>query len=194
MFSRTRYLALVPVAVTLLLLLTLPSDARAQTTTGAFAVAPIFNARGLASVVFMGGTVEQLEAASLASGANGAWAQDGSGAFQLLVVGGPAFLKDGFKAKFAGGFGVTAITLTRPQTSPTPLPVNTTPARVNVRRSGSGADVAITPDGTKALVTSNQTAGTVSVVSLADYATIAVIPVLRSRRASQSPQTAQGRW
>ena len=32
--------------------------------------------------------------------------------WQLLIVGGPSFLKDAFKAKFANDFGVTAITLT----------------------------------------------------------------------------------
>lgn len=116
-------------AVLLALLLSGDSirNAEAQTAPGTFAAAPVYDPRGLANVVFMGGTVDQLEAAALADGSNGAWAQDSTGAFQLLIVGGPAFLKDGFKAKFASGFGVTAITLTRAQTSITPPPVPTSP-------------------------------------------------------------------
>ena len=77
-----------------------------------FASRPTFNAAGLANVVFMGGTVDQLEMAAAIAGANGVWAQDSSGGFQVLVVRGPAFLKDAFKAKQPGSLGPTAVTLT----------------------------------------------------------------------------------
>ena len=45
--------------------------------------------------MFIGGTIDQLEMAAAIGGANGVWAQDPAGAFHLLVVRGPAFLKDG---------------------------------------------------------------------------------------------------
>ncbi|MEI7925338.1 MAG: hypothetical protein WCI61_03975, partial [Chloroflexota bacterium] len=65
-------------------------------------------------VIFSGGTADQLEAAASGAKATGAWVQDSSGAYRLLVVGGPSFLKDQFKAQFPAGLGVnTAATLTR---------------------------------------------------------------------------------
>lgn len=79
---------------------------------GAFIAAPIFSASGQALVVFGGGTVDQLESASSAAKATGAWMQDATGGYQLLVVGGPAFLKSQFQAKFPGGIsGNTVATL-----------------------------------------------------------------------------------
>ena len=99
-----------------LLLLVPPGreGARAQGATGAFASAPIFNAAGQASVVFLGGDADELESAALGVGASGVWAQDTSGTFRLLVVGGPAFLKDAFRSAFPAGFpGATAVSLTR---------------------------------------------------------------------------------
>lgn len=81
---------------------------------GTFAAPPTFSTAGLASVVFNGGTVDQLEAAALSQRATGVWVQDSTGVYQLLVVGGPSFLKDAVKAKFPAGFsGVAAVTLTR---------------------------------------------------------------------------------
>ncbi|MDA0301551.1 MAG: IPT/TIG domain-containing protein [Chloroflexi bacterium] len=82
--------------------------------TGAFVGTPTFSASGQALVIFGGGTVDQLEAAAQGAKATGAWVQDGAGAYRLLVVGGPAFLKDRFKAQFPSGLGVNmAATLTR---------------------------------------------------------------------------------
>ena len=80
----------------------------------AFLAAPIFSASGQALVVFAGGSTDQLEAAAASAKATGAWAQDATGGFQLLVVGGPVFLKDQFRATFAAGLRPnTPMTLTR---------------------------------------------------------------------------------
>ena len=82
--------------------------------TGSFAAAPIFSTSGQALVIFTGGTVDQLEGAAVNAKATGVWMQDSTGAYQLLVIGGPAFLKDQFKAKFPSGFaGNTPATVTR---------------------------------------------------------------------------------
>ena len=81
---------------------------------GAFVAAPVFSASGQALVIFGGGTVDQLEGASSSAKATGAWVQDVSGTYRLLVVGGPTFLKDQFKASFAAGLNAnTVATLTR---------------------------------------------------------------------------------
>ena len=75
---------------------------------------PAFATNGQALAVFNGGTVAELEAAVSAQQARGAWAQDGTGGFHLLVVGGASFLKDAFIAKFPSGFaGPTAMTLVK---------------------------------------------------------------------------------
>ncbi len=115
------------------------SAVQAQTPSGTFAATPTFSANGQAAVVFLGGSVDQLEAAARTSTASGVWAQDGSGAFRLLVVGGPVFLRSEFTAKFPNGFsGATAVTLTRPlgvtatpppivTSTPTPLPPTSFP-------------------------------------------------------------------
>ena len=88
-------------------------DAWAQVpTAGTFASAPAYSTSGQAAVVFRGGTVDQLEAAARLTSAGGVWAQSPNGAFQLLVVDGPAFLRDAFKAQFPAGFSFsTAVTL-----------------------------------------------------------------------------------
>ena len=76
--------------------------------------ASAFGASGAALGIYTGGTVDQLEAAASAAGATGAWVQDRTGAFQLLVVSGPPFLKDAFKARFPSGLASSAaLTLTR---------------------------------------------------------------------------------
>lgn len=81
---------------------------------GTFVAPPVFGANGQAAVVFLGGTVDQLSMAAGAAKASGAWMQDSAGTFQLLIVGGPSFLADTFKAKFPAGFGgAVAVTLTR---------------------------------------------------------------------------------
>lgn len=103
------------------------SAAQAQTPSGTFAATPAFSANGQAAVVFLGGSVDQLEVAARTSTASGVWAQDGGGAFRLLVVGGPAFIRSEFTAKFPNGFsGATAVTLTRPiGSTATPPPIVT---------------------------------------------------------------------
>ena len=92
---------------------------RAQTPSpGTFAASPVFSESGLAAVVFNGGTPAQLESASLQVGATGAWVQDSSGTFRLLIVGGPAFLSTTFSGAFPNGLGITAVTLTGRTISP----------------------------------------------------------------------------
>ena len=86
----------------------------AAAASGAFAAPPAFGAGKQAYAVFMGGTVAQLSTAAAGGGATGVWAQDSTGAFYLLVIGGPAFLNEGFTARFPSGFTTaTAVTLTR---------------------------------------------------------------------------------
>ncbi|MGE3857478.1 MAG: hypothetical protein AB7G21_11045, partial [Dehalococcoidia bacterium] len=70
----------------------------AEAQAAGFASAPRYSAGGLAGVVFMGGTLAELEAAAVAGGASGIWAQDAGGRFVLLVVGGPAFVSEGVRA------------------------------------------------------------------------------------------------
>ncbi len=87
----------------------------AAQTSGSFVSAPVFNTAGIS---FAG-----LEAAAQVNGATGVWAQDRSGAYALLVVNGPAFLKSSFTAAFPSGFsGPTAMTLVRAGTAPAPAP------------------------------------------------------------------------
>ncbi len=66
------------------------ADASAQVAAGSFAAVPVFGATGLASVVFMGGSVDQLETVTLAVGASGAWVQAADGSFSILIAGGPS--------------------------------------------------------------------------------------------------------
>ena len=81
---------------------------------GTLAAEPVFGARGLALAVYNGGSVAQLESAARAAGAAGAWVQDADGGYLLLILDGPGFVNDGFRARFAGGFATaTALTLTR---------------------------------------------------------------------------------
>ena len=81
---------------------------------GRFSATPVFSPGGQALAIYVGGTVAQLEAAARTSNATGIWVQDASGGYQLLVVNGPAFLRDAFAARFASGFaGVVAVTLVR---------------------------------------------------------------------------------
>ncbi|MFA7249097.1 MAG: SH3 domain-containing protein [Dehalococcoidia bacterium] len=78
-----------------------------------FATPPVFNAtNGQAAAVFLGGTVDELIAAAADAKATGVWVQDSGGAFQLVIVGAPAFMLDAFRAKFASPFSVpVAVTL-----------------------------------------------------------------------------------
>ncbi len=82
--------------------------------TPGFTGPPVFGAGLIAQVVFPGGSVADLETATASAGGTGVWAQDAAGAYQLLVVGGPGFLKDAFGAKFPGGFmTLVAVTVVR---------------------------------------------------------------------------------
>ena len=91
-----------------------PTTAPAIPMTGTFATAPRFDASGRGLVVFGGGSVDQLASAVRQSGASGAWVQDQTGAFQLLITNGPAFLADAFRAAFPGGLSPsTAVLLSR---------------------------------------------------------------------------------
>ena len=86
----------------------------AGTGTGTFSSPPNFGTGKMAQVVFTGGTVAQLDAATSAAGGTGAWVQDSTGAFRLLIVGAPAFLRSAFEAAFPVGFTtVTGVTVTR---------------------------------------------------------------------------------
>lgn len=91
-----------------------------------FASAPRYSAGGLGGVVFMGGSLAELEAAAAAAGASGIWAQDAGGRFVLLVVGGPTFVNEGFRAAFGSGFSApAALTLIRGTST---APASPTPA------------------------------------------------------------------
>ncbi len=103
----------------LLSMLGSPVDARAAAA-GTFLQTPTFTEAGLATVVFAGGTVAQLEEAARASGAAGAWIQDPAGAYRLLVIGGPPSLRDAFAVTFPGELGLTPVTLTAPRVAPPP--------------------------------------------------------------------------
>ena len=81
--------------------------------TGNFAAPVVYAPSGQALVVFRGGTVAQLEAAARAANATGVWAQDASGAYQLLIIGGASFIRDAFIAKIRSFTSDTAVTLVR---------------------------------------------------------------------------------
>ena len=82
-------------------------------TTGVLANMPTFAADGKALAVFNTGTVDQLTSEGVKVKATGIWVQDSSGAFRLLLIGGPAFINDQFRASFSGGFGVTSVLLVK---------------------------------------------------------------------------------
>lgn len=91
-----------------------------------------------------------MEAAASAVGAAGIWAQDAGGEYALLVIGGPSFINDPFRARFAAGFvPPVAITLTRPPgAAGTPTPVATpaaTPAPVSTPMVASATSPAGPP-------------------------------------------------
>jgi len=81
---------------------------------GTFLGAPVFSSGGTASVVYSGGTVADLEAAVVAGGGSGAWLQDATGEYRLLIVGAPPFLREAFQGAFPAGFSApVAVTVTR---------------------------------------------------------------------------------
>ena len=102
------------------------TPAQAQVGAGSFASAISYNTAGLGLAVFTGGSITQLEAAGQASSASGIWLQDASGAYQLLVIGGPVFLKAPIQAAFPNGLQTTAVTVVR-AAAPTPA-VTATPS------------------------------------------------------------------
>ena len=110
--TSTAWLGLSAALIALVLTLGV-EDAQAQVpTTGTFASTPVYSASRQASAVFRGGTIDQLEAAARGANAGGVWAQSSNGAFQLLIVDGPAFLRAPFTAQFPTGFSTsTAVTL-----------------------------------------------------------------------------------
>jgi hypothetical protein len=78
----------------------------------AFASAPEFTTDGYALAVFNGGSVAQLQAASAAVGATGAWVQDGTGGIVFIPTSIYNPLQRAIEARFPVGFRVaTAITL-----------------------------------------------------------------------------------
>ena len=84
---------------------------------GTFLSPPVFssfNGPQVALATFGGGTVYQLEQATKAAGGTGAWVQDWTGVFRLLIVDGPANLEDEFKLAFPRGITTaTAVYLVR---------------------------------------------------------------------------------
>ncbi|MDP2326515.1 MAG: dienelactone hydrolase family protein [Dehalococcoidia bacterium] len=127
--------------------------------TAGFVSPPVFSKLGVAYVVFLGGSIEELEGATAASGASGAWAQDTTGRFSQLAIGGPSFVSDRFRATYAAGFaGPTAIVLIRssqpspPGATPTPTPPKagswtTTSAPSGVASSSAEWIAVAAPDG-----------------------------------------------
>ena len=62
----------------------------------------------------MEAAVDQLAAEGTTVKAGGIWVQDAGGVFRLLVVNGPAFLRDQFRAAFPSGLPSNfAVTLVR---------------------------------------------------------------------------------
>ncbi len=91
-----------------------PTPTPTPTPTGTFAGTPVFSPTGQAFAVFHGGTIDQLESASMSIGATGIWAQEPGGTYQLLIVRGPAFANAPFRSAFPKGFGAaTSLTLRR---------------------------------------------------------------------------------
>lgn len=91
-----------------------PAPAATPTGSIGFAGPVIYSVSGQSLTVFPGGTFDELEAAARGAAATGVWMQDAQGTFRLLVVGGPVFLRDQFRAAFPNGLpSNTAVTLVR---------------------------------------------------------------------------------
>lgn len=90
---------------------------------GAFASAPVPDARGVASAVYLGGSVAELVSATKAVSAANVWVQDSRGVFQVLAVDAPFFLTDSFNKLFPSGFpGPTAVTISGIKPPPSTIP------------------------------------------------------------------------
>jgi hypothetical protein len=74
---------------------------------------PLFSELGTSLVMFTGGTSTDIENLARQAGATGAWVQDKTGKFQLLIVDGPDFMRQLFDSAFPTPFGVCAISLTK---------------------------------------------------------------------------------
>ncbi|MDA0270381.1 MAG: hypothetical protein O2798_09235 [Chloroflexi bacterium] len=88
----------------------------AATGPGTFASPLNFGSGNVASGVFMGGTIEQLEAAVIGASAGTAWVQDIAGiwrSWKASLSAALAFLNNAFNNAFAGGLGTTAVFITR---------------------------------------------------------------------------------
>lgn len=154
---------------------TLAGRAAAQAVPG-FVTAAVFSPEGLAVVVFPGGSLEDLEASARSVGATGVWVQDGGGRFQLLVVDGPAFLKDRLRGALTtplplmpvtlsggrGGSMVSPIAALAPPALPTatPAPTPTPPPTVAadctslvIRANPHSGDIFVAADPPNAAVT-----------------------------------------
>lgn len=178
---RNRALRSVAIALGIALLATVQGSAvtHSQTPAGVFVSPPSFGAGGQASVVFGGGTLEQLESAAINAGAGGVWAQDSTGAFQLLVLGGPSFVRETFSARFPAGFGLVAVTLTQTESATpvaTPAP-DQTPGQTPSPSPSPSAGDGLTRAGAAAIGTPISTSDgwTVSVVSVTPDATLEVL-------------------
>ena len=69
-------------------------------TPGRFIPSPVYGNLGIALVVYMGGSIADLELAAGSAGAAGVWVQDVTGRFQLLPVQAPAFVTSSFAGAF----------------------------------------------------------------------------------------------
>jgi hypothetical protein len=79
----------------------------------AFASPPTFSAAGFANAVYLGGSVQDLDAALAAAGATGAWAQTPDGEW-VLYVAGAGSVNAAFLVAFPQGFTTaSALTLVR---------------------------------------------------------------------------------
>ena len=105
--------ALYPPTLPLAVVTSTPGATTSTVPSGTFGSAVIFSPSGQSLTVFAGGSADQLEAAAKAVGATGVWVQDATGQFRLMVVSGPAFLRDQFRAAFAASLpanlGVTLV-------------------------------------------------------------------------------------
>lgn len=87
------------------------NTARAEGPAGSFTTAPVFSDQGFALTAYTGGTAAQLETATAAAGAKGAWVTDATGTPRLMMVSGPPFVVKTFAAAFPSILGVVPVTL-----------------------------------------------------------------------------------
>ena len=83
-----------------------------------FASTPVYNKQGVASAVYLGGSLEDLLSAASLAGADSVWVQDRRGVFRVLYVNGPTFLNQAFLSTTTFPLPATAVTLVRSSSSP----------------------------------------------------------------------------